>query len=240
MHQIQKHGHGSPWKVLALVGTYALIHSALASLPAKRLAQRLAGQRLRNGLYRPFYIAQATVTTALAIRIFVRLPDRELYQARPPWSWMLRLVQAGGLSLLASAVTVVGWRRLTGIESAMALWQGGDPPREPEAQGPPPTEGGEVAARGPFRHIRHIRHPDNLPIILVLWAFPRMTVNRLTLAMASSLYAVLGSWHEDFRLRTAYGKPFEEYSLSVPMLIPKWKPVSIKEPREGAPPISPL
>jgi pimeloyl-ACP methyl ester carboxylesterase len=88
----------------------------------------------------------------------------------------------------------------------------------PEAQGPRLTRDGEVDAQGPFRYIRH---PDNLPIIIVLWSFRRMTVNRLVLAVVSSGYAVLGSWHEDRRLLATYGKVFHIYRRRVPMMIPE-------------------
>jgi protein-S-isoprenylcysteine O-methyltransferase Ste14 len=218
MHLRRAQQQGSPGQVLLLTGAYALIHSLLASRQAKRLAECIVGRRYRNGLYRGFYIVQATVTTAWGIRLFLCLPDRELYHARAPWSYVLGAIQISGAALLASAISIVGFRRLTGLEQAAALLRGVEPNAEPEAQGPPPTATGEIDARGPFRHIRH---PDNLPIILMLCAFPRMTVNRLTLAVISSLYAVLGSWHEDSRMRAAYGKPFEDYCRRVPMMIPR-------------------
>lgn len=205
-------GRSSPWPE----GTRSSI-AFFASRAAKRLAGHIIGPRYRDGCYRGFYIAQATVATAWAINRFTRLPDRQLYHAGAPWSYALGGIQIAGLALLASAVRVVGLPRLTGIQQASALLRGEAPLPGPEAQGPPPAASGEVDARGPFRYIRH---PDNLPIILVLWAFPRMTVNRLTLAAVSSLYAVIGSWHEDSRLRAAYGKAFEDYRRRVPMMIP--------------------
>lgn len=207
--------------MLVLTGAYALIHSWLASRQAKHVARRIVGRRYRDGLYRGFYIVQSIVTTASAARLFSRLPDRELHQARAPWNGLLRAIQIAGLALLARAVSIVGFLRLSGIEQLSALLQGKEPVPAPEAQGPPPTPDGQVDARGPFRAIRH---PDNLPIILILWAFPRMTVNRLTLAIAASVYAVLGSWHEDHRLRAAYGEPFADYCRRIPMMIPRlWR-----------------
>lgn len=196
---------------------YALVHSALASRQAKEAFERLAGTRARNGLYRPFFIAQSVITTVGALLVFRRLPDRELCRATPPWSGLLVLVQLASLVLLGSAVKVVGFRRLTGWTQISAFVRGEHPEREPEAQGPPRTRDGQPDARGPFRFIRH---PDNLPIITLLWSFTRMTVNRAILALISSAYAVVGSWHEDARLRAAYGKPFESYRRRTPMFLP--------------------
>ena len=210
--------HGSVIAVVVLVGAYAVIHSFFASRGAKNMAARLVGTRVRDGLYRGFYIVQASITTTVALRIFLRLPDHPLYKARSPWSYMLAGIQIAGLALLAKAVSTIGFKWLVGLENAAALLRGDDPPRMPEAQGPRQTSDGRIDAQGPFRYIRH---PDNLPIIVVLWAFPRMTVNRLTLAVLSSVYALIGSWHEDRRLRAAYGKAFEDYCRAVPMMIPK-------------------
>ncbi|MGV3531465.1 MAG: methyltransferase family protein [Chthoniobacteraceae bacterium] len=210
--------HGSPLATVALAVVYALVHSGLASLPAKQAFERIAGTRARNGLYRPFFIVQAVVTTVAAVLVFRRLPDRDLYRAPWPWSGLLRLVQVASLALLGSAVKVVGFRRLTGLAQICPFLRGEHPAREPEAQGPPRARDGQPDARGPFRFIRH---PDNLPIITLLWSFPRMTANRAIIALISSVYAVLGSWHEDARLRRAYGASFDRYARTTPLFIPR-------------------
>ncbi|MGV3533873.1 MAG: methyltransferase family protein [Chthoniobacteraceae bacterium] len=210
--------HGSPLATVVLALVYVLVHSGLASQPAKQAFERIAGTRARNGLYRPFFIVQAVVTTVAAVLVFRRVPDRDLYRAPWPWSGLLRLVQLASLALLGSAVKVVGFQRLTGLAQISAFLRGEHPEREPEAQGPPPTRGGQLDARGPFRYIRH---PDNLPIITLLWSFPRMTLNRAIIALISSVYAVLGSWHEDARLRRAYDASFERYMRTTPLFIPR-------------------
>jgi protein-S-isoprenylcysteine O-methyltransferase Ste14 len=48
-----------------------------------------------------------------------------------------------------------------------------------------------------------------------------MTVNRAALTALSALYAVLGSLHEEHRLRTSYGAAYERYRRSVPFFIPR-------------------
>ena len=218
-HRATPHPHGSPLATVILALVYALVHSGLASRPAKEAFEQIAGTRARNGVYRPFFIVHAVLTTVAAVLVFRRLPDRDLYRTPWPWSGLLRLVQVASLALLGSAVKVVGFRRLTGLTQISAFLRGEHPAREPEAQGPPPARNGQPDARGPFRFIRH---PDNLPIITLLWSFPRMTVNRAIIALISSVYAVLGSWHEDARLRRAYGESFERYMRTTPLFIPRW------------------
>jgi hypothetical protein len=51
--------------------------------------------------------------------------------------------------------------------------------------------------------------------------FPRITVNRLTLATLVAVYVFLVSLHDERRLRATYGEPFERYRQEVPFLIPR-------------------
>jgi hypothetical protein len=212
-------GTGSPWAVAALVVGFAAVHSLLASRAAKHAFARLAGEQARDGLYRIGYVAQSTAATVWAVQRFVRMPDRELYRAPRPLAVVLHAVQIGSLLLLATAVGATGLRRIAGWPQLTAWMRGEDVPPEIAAQGPPLARSGDrMDARGPFRRIRH---PDNLPIITLFWSFPRMTVNRLTLAILSSIYAVLGSLHEDTRLRAAYGRAFEDYARQTPLFLPR-------------------
>ena len=65
------------------------------------------------------------------------------------------------------------------------------------------------------------RHPSNLGVAGFFLLFPRMTANRAVLAALVALYVVLGSLHEEHRLRAAYGVPFVEYRRKVPFLVPR-------------------
>ena len=68
---------------------------------------------------------------------------------------------------------------------------------------------------------RFSRHPGNLGALGFFLFLPRMTANRATLTALVALYVVLGSLHEEHRLRTAYGAAYERYRRSVPFLIPR-------------------
>lgn len=207
-------------RVVVISVLWALLHSLLASRAAKQYVQTLVGTRTRNGCYRFMYVIQSVITVGWGTVWFLRQPDRELYHIPPPWSWLLRTVQLASVAMLFSAIRVIGYGRFLGLRQVSDLLRGHMPVPEPEAQGPPLAEHGTMDARGPFAFIRH---PDNLPVFGILWFFPRMTTNRMVLATVLSAYAIVGSLHEESRLRIAYGNAFEKYQHVVPFLLPRWR-----------------
>src|SRR5215203_4341695 len=207
----------APLRVVGICALWALVHSALASKQAKGLARRISGSRYRNGLYRFIFNAQSLVSLAWAARRFSRLPDRELYHVRPPWSWLFRASQFFSLGVLLSGVRVMGILRFAGLTPLQDLLAGRDVRPAPEAQGPPLGSDDEVVKAGAFRFSRH---PGNLGALGFFLSLPRMTANRAVLLALVGLYVVLGSLHEEHRLRAAYGAAYERYWRAVPFLVP--------------------
>jgi hypothetical protein len=211
--------NGASTKRIVLVCTaMAGTHSVLASKSAKDLARRIVGPRYRNGLYRFAFNAKSVLLLAWAVWWFLRLPDREIYQVRAPWSWLFRAGQVASLGVLLSAVRTIGVLDFAGISQLRSFLSGLDPDPEPEAQGPPRGVDGRMTTAQAFRFTRH---PSNLGALGVFLFFPRITANRVTLATLVALYTVLGSLHEERRLRLAYGEPFEQYQREVPFFIPR-------------------
>ena len=200
-----------------ICAVWALIHSALASKQVKDLTRRIAGPRFRDGLYRFTFNAQSVVTLLWAARRFSRLPDRELYHVRPPWSWLLRASQAASLGVLFSGVRVMGIPNFAGTTALRDFLTGQNVRPAPEAQGPPIGSDDEVVRTGAFLFTRH---PGNLGALGFFLFLPRMTANRAVLVVLVALYVVLGSMHEEYRLRVAYRAAYERYRRAVPFLIP--------------------
>jgi len=74
----------------------------------------------------------------------------------------------------------------------------------------------------------YIRHPMMLGFILVLFATPTMTINRLMIAALFTLYIFLALPLEEQTTLSNLGKPYEEYKKQVPMIIPYKGSVNVK------------
>ena len=207
----------APVRVVWICALWALIHSVLASKQVKDLTLRIAGPRYRDGLYRFTFNAQSVMSLLWAARRFSRLPDKDLYHARPPWSWLFRASQIASLGVLLSGVRVMGILRFAGLTPLRDLLTGSDVRPAPEAQGPPVGSDDEVVRAGAFRFSRH---PGNLGALGFFLFLPRMTANRAILVALVALYVVLGSMHEEYRLRAAYTAAYERYRRVVPFLVP--------------------
>lgn len=205
-------------KVGAATALYGLAHSALASRTAKRAAARTFGERNRNGLYRVAYIAQSAATFGLLAAYIRRQPSRELYRIEGPAAVVMHAIQAGSLVYATAAAGQVGIRRILGLESFVAWLGDGPVPPEPEAQGPALDSEGRRHLLGPFAWSRH---PLNFAPLPIFWLWPRMTTSLLAFNTAATVYLVIGSLHEEARLREAFDDEYDAYlSSGVPFYVP--------------------
>jgi len=76
-----------------------------------------------------------------------------------------------------------------------------------------------IAFKRPFLY-RIVRHPMMAGFLLVFWATPTMTVDRLVLALGMTIYILVGISFEERALRRQFGVTYEKYQTEVPQLIP--------------------
>src|SRR5215207_1706058 len=93
-------GRGAVGRVLLVCTALASIHSILALRSTKDFVRWVVGPRYRNGLYRFTYNVVSVALLGGAAWWLSRLPDRELYRVRLPWSPLFRVGQAASLSVL--------------------------------------------------------------------------------------------------------------------------------------------
>jgi protein-S-isoprenylcysteine O-methyltransferase Ste14 len=183
---------------------WGVVHSLLASMPAKALARRLFGQGAER-LYRLGYNLFAGASLLPTAWLLLVLPDRNLYTVLPPWAVLLLIGQLLALLALAIGVLQTGLLAFLGLSQLWSTQSGGT----------------ELVTRGLYRFVRHPLYTAGLAFI---WLSTRMTVNRLTLTVAATLYILLGAYFEERKLRREYGEAYVRYAAVTPMLIPftKW------------------
>ncbi len=206
-------------KLALATAAYGIVHSMLANRAAKHTAARAFGERNQCAFYRPFYIVQALLTTGALLLYARRLPTRTIYHVRGPAAWLLRAGQGAALLHAFAAAREVGLARISGLESVLAHLRGREIPVAPVAQGPELSPGsGSLTTGGPFRWSRH---PLNISPVPIFWLAPHLTTRRVAFNVVATLYLILGSVHEEARLREAYGAKYRAYEKSgVPFFFP--------------------
>jgi protein-S-isoprenylcysteine O-methyltransferase Ste14 len=178
---------------------WAVLHSILASLRAKRLAGRIFGEAAKRW-YRFGFVIAALLTLIPILLLLLLLPDTLLYSVPPPWRWMMMAGQLAALALLVWTVMSTQPLDFIGIKQIL----GG-------------SYRTTLTVDGLYRLSRH---PMYLTSMLVMWLSPRMTVNLLTLFALMSLYFIVGSYHEEMLLIKQFGPAYREYRKKVPRIVP--------------------
>jgi len=118
----------------------------------------------------------------------------------------------GIFSLLAIVGTFWGVRSLGAFDAY------GVNPILARLGGPQPKSAGLVI-RGPYVWVRH---PLYSFMLVLIWASPQMSADRLLLNVLWTSWIVLGSYLEERDLVAAFGETYRRYQKTVPMLIP-WR-----------------
>ena len=74
-----------------------------------------------------------------------------------------------------------------------------------------------LSIRGPYKWVRH---PLYLFVILMIWAYPQLTIDRLLFNVLWTAWIVVGTRLEERDLVAEFGDQYREYQQRVPMLIP--------------------
>jgi len=75
------------------------------------------------------------------------------------------------------------------------------------------------AVRGPYRWVRH---PLYLCVLMLIWASPEITADRLLFNVLWTAWIVVGTLFEEADLLDDFGDVYRDYQRKVPMLIP-WR-----------------
>ena len=67
---------------------------------------------------------------------------------------------------------------------------------------------------------RWVRHPMYLVVLLMIWSYPLLTIDRLLFNMLWTIWIVIGAVLEERDLIADFGDDYREYQRNVPMLLP--------------------
>nr|VFJ59533.1 MAG: Protein-S-isoprenylcysteine O-methyltransferase Ste14 [Candidatus Kentron sp. FM]VFJ60001.1 MAG: Protein-S-isoprenylcysteine O-methyltransferase Ste14 [Candidatus Kentron sp. FM]VFK11910.1 MAG: Protein-S-isoprenylcysteine O-methyltransferase Ste14 [Candidatus Kentron sp. FM] len=128
--------------------------------------------------------------------------------------WLLR-----GVFFLAVAGQLWMLRALQDIDvfGAAALQRGNS--------APPPA--GEILMTGPYGWVRH---PAYFTTLVMIWAYPDLTADRVVLIFLFTVWIIAGTRLEERDLVEIYGQKYRAYQRAVPMLIPYRGPCRSKAP----------
>ena len=192
---------------------FAAVHSLLADPGFKSPARAALGggydrwQRLGYNM-----LAIFMVLPFLFLLVF--LPGRVVYSIPPPWNWAMMAGQM--LAAWAALATL----RSTGVSSFLGL---------DHLQRKGAGSGGQADGRA--RRLvtdgfyGRVRHPLYVSSLLFLWLIPIMTESLLAFNICATLYFILGARHEERSLVMQFGSEYEEYRRSVPMFLPRLRPI---------------
>ena len=126
---------------------------------------------------------------------------------------------SGALRWLFRAVDLLG---VAGLIWGAMVFRDFDPfGRQPIRAGlagrqcPPPS----FVVRGPYRWVRH---PFYFFSLILLWAMPDLSLDRLFFNVLWSAWIVVGAYLEERDLVADFGEDYRQYQKTVPMLLP-WK-----------------
>jgi len=131
--------------------------------------------------------------------------EQVIANATGVWWWTARV-----LFLLAVGGVIWGALALRGFDSL------GLKPIQNRFRSSAPTSSA-LTVRGPYRWVRH---PLYFFVLLMIWSYPNLTVDRALFNVLWTLWIFIGSVFEERDLVAEFGDRYREYQRNVPMLIP--------------------
>lgn len=193
----------SALSILLVFSVYAAVHSLLASLQAKALAEQWFGINARRW-YRLGYSLFVSTTLLPIVGLVILLPALHLYAIPIPWVIGTGLIQLLALTRVLNVVGLTGASRFLGLAQLS----------EPAEKAHPP----DFVSTGWYARVRH---PLYLFSLIVIWLTPVMTTNILALNLGMTVYFLIGSIFEEQKLVQEFGEAYRRYQQTVPRLLPR-------------------
>jgi methanethiol S-methyltransferase len=177
-----------------LFTVFSLHHSIMARARAKQWFARLAAPELE----RPTFVWFSSVLFTIVCTAWQHLSG-DVYTVAAPLGWVLFALQLGGITFTLRAAARLDVLYLAGVRQVRQAY-GIDRTAEP------------LQISGGYRLVRH---PIYLGWVVMVFAAPHMTIDRLAFAIISTLYLVIGTPFEERALEREFGESYREYKRTV-------------------------
>jgi protein-S-isoprenylcysteine O-methyltransferase Ste14 len=189
---------------LAIDASLSLLFFIQHSLMVRRsFRQRLV--RIMPNHYLDAFYAIVSGIALLAVVLLWQDTRQIIWQATSGSWWAARM-----MFLLALAIGVWGSLSLRGFDAF-----GLRPIRHRFKS--EPLSAPVLVVQGAYRWVRH---PFYFVVLLMIWSFPVLTVDRLLFNMLWTIWIVIGTVLEERDLIARFGDDYREYQRNVPMLFP--------------------
>jgi protein-S-isoprenylcysteine O-methyltransferase Ste14 len=222
--------------VFVYVGSFELVPLGLAAGPALALdtvlclaffaqhsgmVRRSFQERALAALPAPYRPALYAIASGIVLFVFLTLWQRSdivVYSAQGPGRWLLRGIFAAAVIGLAWGMHTLKHLDALGVQALRRHLAGKQTHAQP------------LAIRGPYRWVRH---PLYFLVLVLIWACPDVTLDRLLFAVLWSAWIVAGTLLEERDLAAEFGADYCAYQEAVPMLIP-WRAPRLPQLKDGA------
>jgi protein-S-isoprenylcysteine O-methyltransferase Ste14 len=157
--------------------------------------------------YHPSTYAIASGMALTTVVLLWQPSQTVLYQAEGMLRWLARAIAVLAIAGFSWGVRVLGNFDTFGL-IPIRVYLRGKQLRAPN-----------IIVRGPYLWVRH---PLYFFMLVLIWSFPDVSLDRLLFNVLWTLWVVLGTFLEEKDLVAEFGEQYRHYQKTVPMLFP-WR-----------------
>jgi len=177
-------------------------HSSMVRRSFQRRFDAVVSTPYHNAVY-----AIASGVVLLALLLLWQRTEPVVISIHGPLRWCLHAALLASLAGFFWGVRSLGAFDALGIQPVLAR------------VGNKPTHVMPLAVRGAYRWVRHPLYTSSL---LLIWAQPDLSYDRILFNVSWTIWIIIGSLLEERELITNFGEAYAAYQRKVPMLVP-WR-----------------